>query len=291
MHLTRPRLLSFLILSALAGPVLAGDEFLFVDNGTIRIGVDLESGGSIFHFSEVEAPRNLLNHFDRGRFIQQSFYGDEDGSVWAGNPWRWNPVQGGDYLGNPATLLDHSATTSTITTRTIPRNWAGGETISDCLMEADISLHGPVVHIQYRFVYTGTESHAPRHQEMPAVFVDYDLPHLVFHDGGDPWTGGELRTVVPGWPNEYHRSTGEWSAFTDDSGWGIGVYMPGTQRLTCYRFRGPAGPEGSGCSYVAPIRTLAVEPGLDLRYDVYLTIGTVEEIRERFGEIRRSGRP
>ncbi len=63
----------------------------------MKIGVDLSSGGSIFWFSELPGDRNLLNHADRGRFIQQSYYGKADGSMWAKKPWHWNPVQGGDY--------------------------------------------------------------------------------------------------------------------------------------------------------------------------------------------------
>lgn len=31
--------------------------------------------------------------YDCGRYIQQSYYGKEDGSNWNGTPWRWNPVQ------------------------------------------------------------------------------------------------------------------------------------------------------------------------------------------------------
>lgn len=42
----------------------------FLSNGQIKIGVDLSSGGSIFWFSELPSEQNLLNHCDRGRFIQ-----------------------------------------------------------------------------------------------------------------------------------------------------------------------------------------------------------------------------
>lgn len=138
MRSTLARFLQGLLFTALAAPTAAGDGKdgnLFIENDTNRIGVDLESGGSIFHFSEVATSRNLLNHFDRGRFIQQSFYGEEDGSVWGEQPWRWNPVQGGDYRGNPARLLDHTHTPTAIRTRSVPMNWAGGEEVTDCLME------------------------------------------------------------------------------------------------------------------------------------------------------------
>ena len=98
------RLLLLLPLSLAAAEPAANTRF--VDNGRVKIGVDLDSGGSIFWFSELPGDRNLLNHHDRGRFIQQSYYGRPDGSKWVEKPWRWNPVQGGDYKGKPARVLE-----------------------------------------------------------------------------------------------------------------------------------------------------------------------------------------
>ncbi|MBP5720967.1 MAG: hypothetical protein J6W82_07870 [Bacteroidales bacterium] len=40
----------------------------YIANGKIQIGVDLERGGAVFHFSEYANKRNLLNHYDEGRF-------------------------------------------------------------------------------------------------------------------------------------------------------------------------------------------------------------------------------
>ena len=45
----------------------------YLENDLVRIGVDLGAGGGIFYFSEKSPERNLLNHFDKGRFIQQSY--------------------------------------------------------------------------------------------------------------------------------------------------------------------------------------------------------------------------
>ncbi len=280
--------LTALLCGALAlSPVLAEESGeLHIDNGILRLGVDLESGGSIFHLSESGTGPNLLNHHDRGRFVQQSFYGNPDGSMWGDRPWTWNPVQGGDYRGKPATILEHTHSETALTTKSTPMHWATGEHINDAVMESSISLEGVIAHIRFRFEYHGDTSHGPHHQEMPAVFVDYALPNLVIYSGDEPWTGAGLTTHVPGWPNEYHTATEEWFAFVDSGRHGIGVYTPGAHEITAYRHPGEAGPEGGGCSYAAPIRTLAVTPGLELEYDVYLTIGTVEEIRERFSGIR-----
>lgn len=71
----------------------------YLSNGIIKIGLDMTAGGSIFYFADSTG-RNLLNHYDKGRFIQQSYYGKKDGSVWANKQWCWNPIQGGGYNTN-----------------------------------------------------------------------------------------------------------------------------------------------------------------------------------------------
>jgi hypothetical protein len=254
-------LIFFIFIFCAIGNGAIQQDKLFIDNGTIRLGVDLESGGSIFYFSKTNKEQNLLNHFDRGRFIQQSYYGDKDGSFWAQQEWTWNPVQGGDYKGHPAKLIEHTSSQTTLYVKSTPKHWANGADITNALMEQSISLEDEVAHIKYTFTYRGERDHKPRHQELPAVFVDYSLPNLVFYKGNNPWTNDNLSTIVPGWPNEYYHNTEHWCAFIDDKNQGIGVYTPGTSEITCYRFKGTAGPTGSGCSYFSPIRTLAIKTG------------------------------
>ena len=259
----------------------------YITNGTIQIGVDLDRGGAIFHFSTAADKRNLLNHYDEGRFVQQSYYGDEDGSKWNGNAWRWNPVQGGSWDGKKATVLSKNVSDKRISITSRPMHWATGEELSECVMKEAITLEGYCAHIRYTFSNSG-KSHKARHQEMPAVFCDYDLGTLVYYKGSKPWTDDALTRTVPknlsdGATNQYVTRTEEWSAYVDSSDYGIGVYTPGTTQITYYTFgHGPGGADKSSCSYFAPIRTLAITKDLELVYDVYLTIGSVEQIRSRF---------
>lgn len=279
---------AWIVLAAVAygeqNPALAANQ-KFLENGKIKIGVDLSSGGSIFWFSELPEDRNLMNHADRGRFIQQSYYGKKDGSMWAKKPWRWNPVQGGDYKGKPAKLLESKETTGTLYVRSVPVNWAGGEDIEDCRMEEWITLADQVAKIRFRFTYRGKDVHPPTHQELPAVFLDYALTDLVHYKGTEPWTGKPVTTDQPGWPNESRKPTENWAGFVGPDGRGVGVLFPGTDRITTYRHPGPAGPTGGGCSYFAPIRTMSITPGLVFEYEVYLTIGSAAEMRARFQPI------
>ena len=81
----------------------------YINNGTVQLGVDLDRGGGVFHFSTKKTKKNLLNHFDNGRLVQQSYYGEVDGSTWSGRTWRWNPSPPIRSTGLPAS---HSRTSA-----------------------------------------------------------------------------------------------------------------------------------------------------------------------------------
>lgn len=249
----------------------------FIANESLKLGIDLTSGGGVFWLSRLPDGPNLINHFDRGRLIQQSYYGDEDGSLWVERPWCWNPVQGGDYRGLAAAAELVEAGEDWLRVRGIPRHWATGESLDECEMEQWIHLDGDQVRLRYRFTYRGEMIHAPRHQEMPALFVDAALDTLVF-------VGEEgLVRTVPGWPNEYHSLSEPWAAFIGPDETGLGIRFPGTREITTYRHPGDTGPRGGGCSYLSPIRTFGIAPGHVTAYQVHLVIGTLSHIREILG--------
>jgi len=261
----------------------------YIDNGKVRIGVDMKHGGSIFYFALSENQKNLLNHFDEGRFIQQSYYGEKDGSKWNGQDWKWNPIQGGGSNGITSQVRRHEITDTTINVVSIPVHWAYGYLMPELEMEEMITLESDVAHIHYIFRNNGEEAtdHAYSSQEMPAVFIDYNYAHMKYYKGNKPWTNDELEDVIPGWPNESHNRTEEWSAYVNNDNYGIGVYTPGTFNTTAYRYGSGAstGEQGSDCSYFAPLRQFAIYKGDVIEYDVYVTIGTIDDIRARFYEI------
>lgn len=265
---------------------LSADDWIYLENETLKIGAIKSSGAGLGYLSPVASSKNLLNHYDRGRLIQQSFYGNADGSKWMNQPWNYNPVQGGDYLGKPARLIEWEKDGETLRAKTVPLHWATGQELSECLMEQEISLEGPMMRIHYKFAYDGTIAHAPRHQELPAVFLDASLDTLVTYNGDAPWTNEPVTRLTPGQTNEYIKISENWVAYVDADGMGVGVYVPSVSEATCYRFRGRRGGD-LDCSYVAPIATFALTPGLKCSYDAYFTIGTVEEIRTRFARIRQ----
>ncbi|MBT7255157.1 MAG: sulfatase-like hydrolase/transferase, partial [Planctomycetaceae bacterium] len=261
------------------------DDWYFLDNGLIRIGVDRSRGAGIGYLSPSTTHGNVLNHFDEGRFIQQSYYGKKDGSMWNGKPWNYNPVQGGSWKGDSSQILEfhkHNLE-QTIFSRVQPQHWATGATCPEAVMQQTISLDGEVARVQFQWTYSGENQMLARHQEMPAVFVDAALENLVYRDQG------KLERRVPQWPNEYGTASGQWFAYVDKSDWGIGVFTPGTTSFTCYRAKGNGkqGPQGSACFYVAPLRTFSLSTGQVVRYDVYLTLGKLADIEKRFNAVQQ----
>lgn len=262
-----------------------GEDWVYLQNAELRVGLLRSHGGAVAYLSSPSFDFNTLNHYDHGRLVQQSYYGDADESRWVDKPWRFNPVQGGDYKGNAANVIEFKSTETTAYVKTIPRHWASGKQLAECTMEQWVELDGPTLQVRYKFTYSGTASHQARHQETPAVFVSPRLSTLVTYAGDRPWTNAPLTRTTPGWPNEYVTLTENWAAYVGDDDIGLGVYVAGVSEATCYRFEGS---DASSCSYIAPIKTFALTPGLTHTYTAYFTLGNVDTIRSRFSKLNEA---
>lgn len=281
-------ILAFLCMAGAAVAAKPDESWSYLDNGSLRIGVDQSRGAAIGFLALSKDNRNLLNHYDEGRFIQQSYYGNHDGSMWAKKPWRYNPVQGGSYKGENAKTLEFRKTANELYAKIEPLHWASARPCPEATMHEWITLDGPLAKIRMRMDFTGTTQDAPAHQEMPAMFVDFALPHLIFENQQKLVRHEPVFLEKEGGPEKIDYD-GEWLAYVDDKDFGIGICTPGTKEAVTYRYRGDGktGPAGSACSYVAPIRTLQLTKGAAVDYEFFITIGTLEEIRTRFAKIRK----
>ena len=270
-----------------AGLAPGAEGWVYLENQHLKLGVNEKAGAVIGWFSTAEEGRNWLNTYDVGRYVQQSFYGDSDGSDWNGTPWRYNPVQGGSWRNEPAELLESKQEGGVYYAKTRPRHWATGAWLPEVTMEQWLRLEGKLAVLKFRLSYQGEQTHQARHQELPAMFVDAALGTLVYC-GADQkaWTGAALTRLEPGFPNEYAEVSEPWAAWVDAQDRGLGILFPGTRSLTCYRVR--QGQGKADCSYLAPIRTLALSPGLVVEYEVVLALGEVADLRQRFTERMRS---
>ncbi len=265
-----------------AKPV-AAETWQFLDNGRIRLGANLSAGGAIGWFSPSRSGCNLLNTFDHGRYLQQSFYGDPDGSDWNGKPWSYNPVQGGSWKNDPSTVLESSVRDGVLHVKTRPRQWAGRDEVPDMVFEQWLRLDGGLARLRFRMTYTGTKHHAARHQELPAVFMDPRFSTLVYcGKETEAWTDAPLTRRQPGFPNESAAFSESWAAWEEPGGQAVGIYFPHTAEATVYRVTG-TGP--GDCSYMAPVRTMALTPGLVFEHETVLATGTVAQIRSIFAQL------
>lgn len=275
-------------------PLLTGDinqGKVYMSNRTIKIGMDLNRGAGIFHLSKLGNDFNYINHFDVGRMIQQSYYGYNDGSKWNNNPWVWNPVQSGSWTDKPSKTLSITLTKTAMSTKVNPRNWGGEQIMDDVLMESNIQMYDNYVHIQFKMTYTGKINHPPKHQELPAVFVDRTLPYLNWYAGDKPWTDEPLqrkKVKLLGAQNEFiPKLTEGWAAYEHPTNKdAVGVYSPQSSMLTAYLVgESDTNVQVSDCSYFAPLTTMSIKPGETFTYDVYVTIDTVKNIRALFKKI------
>jgi len=280
-------LLTFSLLLACihAAQAAEPEEWVYLDNSKIRLGVNRSGGAAIGWLSESGRDANVLNRYDLGRYVQQSWYGASDGSDWNGKPWRWNPVQAGSWKNSPAELTSFSARENMIESSSVPVHWATGERLREVVLRQRIELIDFVVRIDYEMEYSGTVTHPLQDQELPAVFVDAAYPNLHFIPPGET----EPKAIVPGWPNERYEIAQPWIAYTDASQRGLGVLVPGVETITCYRAEGDLQNRAkAACSYVAPIKRLVIKPGFSYRYTAYLTLGTLPEIRHRFAGLMQN---
>eukprot|EP00775_Hariotina_reticulata_P008538 gene8538-8720_t len=248
-------------------------------------------GGSITHLSSPRLPqewarKNLINTWDAGRLIQQSYYGCRDSSCWHTQPWMWNPVQGGSWQNRLPEVLKSQVRGGSVVVRSHPRNWGGQQLLQDVVMTTKVTMLDKIIKVHNVMQYTGADEHPARHQELPAIFVDRKLNVLATYNGSNPWSNGSLSFLMPGGKGEYFKPTEKWAAYVDDAtGYGLGVFSPTADQLVAYR----VGPEGSSarsdCSYMAPIVTAAIKPGMRFSYDYYIAIGRLDQIRRWFADI------
>ena len=263
----------------------------YLDNGVVKIGADLGKGGAITYLSPSGTTNNVINNYDLGRQIQQSYYSgpqpyDPAGNLHPGWPnWPWNPIQTGDVYYNPSAVLAHTNDGQTLYIKCRPKQWALNNVDGECTFESWITLNGKVVTVKNRLLNFRTDTaqqFAGRDQELPAVYTNGDLFRLVSYNGNAPFTGGAT-TVFPTTPPPwlYWRATESWAALLNTSNWGLGVYHPGA----VYFVGGFAGAPGSGgtyddpTGYISPLHKEVIDSNIEHTYTYQLILGTLIEIR------------
>ncbi len=284
-------------------PVISTGTY-YMENDRYILGILLKWGGTI---SYIEDKRdndpeigNLINRYDPGRLVQQSYYGVKDGpdytgGYYNGQLWSYNPVQGGNLSGTPSKLVDFhiSKDGKTVSIKCRPQDWAKDE-LTPSYMENTYTLMEGGIRVYNRFVdFFGVE-HAKHHAELPAFYTISHLGVFHYYNGTKPWTGDAYITLPnePDWAGNkscYHEiaegNTETWAAWTNTAGYGIGLYVPGTEILYAgrHQYNGSKDPYNNATNYVAPLRTLTMWSYTPfIEYEYVISTGTVAEMRETF---------
>jgi hypothetical protein len=258
----------------------------YLDNGTLRVGVDLALGGVITYLATPKR-ENVINSHDYGRQIQQSYYSGpqpfgEPHPAWKN--WPWNPIGTGDVYGNPSKVLEHTNDGKTLYVKSIPMQWALKNVPGDCTFETWISLYRNTVRVRCRLnnARTDKRQYPARDQELPAVYTVGKLYRLFTYDGTAPFTDAPLKEIKnAGPPWAAWKAAEHWAALVNDEDWGLGVFHPGVFSFIGGFHGTPntGGPKDNPTGYIAPIRKEILDYNIAYEYEYTLIIGTLKEIR------------
>ena len=148
---------------------------------------------------------NLINYYDNGRELQQSYYGTGEKPYEQGYynraDWNYNPVQAGNVINEASKVIDYEITDEYIYIKARPLDWAkwsddfanksssdaydpiyGEDYITDTYVEAKYVFEDGLVKTYCRMVdYSGYPS-AQTTQELPAFYTIEPLNHYVYND-------------------------------------------------------------------------------------------------------------
>jgi len=267
------------------------DHLGFLDNGKIRLGVNLDLGGAITYLSKSGSDVNVVNSADWGRQIQMSHYsgpnpfapnGKQPTKAWEGI--GWNPIQSGDSFGNRSKVLDYRNDGKSIYVKCIPMQWPLNNEPGECTFECWLKLEGQAVQVRSRLVNSRSDhtQYEGRGQELPAVYTNGPWYRLMTYVGDKPFTGDTLsqRPSVFMWTG--WRATENWAALVDDKDFGVGIWHPGVYSFIGGFFgpTGAGGPHDSPTGYIAPVSNEIIDWNIDYDYRYTLILGSLREIRQ-----------
>lgn len=273
------------------------DNLEIIDNGQVRVGVNLSLGGAITYLADAKIQENMVNNADWGRQIQQSFYSGpvpytykskQPNQMWKG--LGWNPIQSGDYKGNNAKILAHTNNAKTIYVKSRPMQWPLDNVPCDCTFETWITLDGRKVNVRNRLTNKRPDKkqYAGRSQELPAVYLIKKYNKIFTYTGTKPFTGDSLRQIKNSNPAgkaiawATWEATENWSAAVDNNNYGIGIWNPSAQHYlggTTIRETDKGTSTDYSSTYLAPTQHEILDHNIVYEYSYVLILGSLEDIR------------
>jgi hypothetical protein len=228
-----------------------------LDNGAIRVAVDLDQGGKLTWLSRARG-----EHADNLLFeAEQSYYGSAS----------WHAFQ------DAAVVTAHSNDGHTL----YDRAFSAG---CNCQMETWITLHGNAAVVRNRL--TGFRFDArrdpPGNAELPALYTEGAPYRVVTYDGDSPFMHAPTSDVsmlaraqffvADAYP---FRATEHWVALVDAAGFGVGLVEPSVTRFVALS----GSPGGFPSGYVAGTRSELWDGNIVYDYTYALVVGKVAQVR------------
>jgi hypothetical protein len=295
MNLSKTKLKLILCVAAVClSTFVRADTIEYLDNGIIKVGVNLSKGGAITEISHQGF--NLVDNNDTGRYVQVGLY-DSTGVE------GWNPVQGGNWNDAESGYLafhtgsyewggeifDYIASTAQ------PLHWNPAEGISDVYLHQKVSLARsvPVIRVQWQVDNFGNSNqNVSWRQEFPAVFVVTPLQHLYSSGTSTPWVGGPVQYhpnvpvkvfTDPVGSHLHYYSNEYWSHWAIDTGNKFGLTLFAEDD-------GPFGPVNnfyatkasndiSQPNYMAPNHWDNIDAGINAGVGAWLVVGNLADNR------------
>lgn len=280
------------------GLILAHDV-LFLDNGTVKVGIDREKGAAITWLSCQEYPKNIVNLADPGRLIQQSYYAGKsidrraDGQSKAWSPWAWNPIQGGGVGSWARVHAFKQVDERTLYAETVPKLWDMPNEDAAAIMRQWTAFEPSmpdVLVVRCEFESQRQEIDRwgptlPRHQEIPACYFTRNFADAKSYLGDGKWRD-ESQPPGPPWGRAHPPRKA--MAFFSETGLGIAVFSPSATQHWNF---GPHGrglsedPAAGPCMHVAPLDQVALAARSTYRYRYWLVVGNAESLTTRLDQL------
>ncbi len=254
----------------------------YLDNGVVKVGVDLDRGGMIVYLAPSGAApsANLVDATTLGDGIQPWFKAGDSPFKSPAPPFEtdpWNPSLGGDVYGHASYVYryDSSNDGTTIHTDTYPEQWALNDRDCNCEIDQWITLDGSAVRIRVQLTVRNWDSErfspALLDQQLPAIHLASKLNRLFAYTAGAPYTGGSLTELAAGSSRGDVTASESWAALVDTAGSGVGVIHPG---ITRYQYAD---------GFLAPVAVANLYPGsawlTTYQDESTVVVGSVAQIR------------
>ena len=288
------------------------NDFVWLRNDKIKIGINLKRGGQLAWASLINATTNLVyNGYDGGFQVTLDAYqkkdgytqgGEVSGSGIPGQPaFSYNVTQGGDYNNHAASLIDYHSVPNGFYVKLRPIHYPLNAKFSETYIEATYTIIGRSVKIDYRYTsfrsdgqWTGSGFDGAG---APACFIVNTLNKYKTFTGSSPWSflpteGGNLPIQNMGQTPAGAHSTEYWGMVYDSNNpnSGIGVYNATNggsstyftfKQLEVYPGNGPGTEFNSGFTFFQPFIDFNITNRGNYVKDItaYLMIGSELEIR------------